>query len=49
MIVTTDASDIGYGAVLEQEFETNGIKSFQPLEFYSRSHTNAQKIIHQMK
>jgi hypothetical protein len=35
MILTTDASDRGYGAVLEQEFETNGIKSLQPLENYS--------------
>jgi hypothetical protein len=43
MKVTNDASDKNYGAVLEQEFETNGIKSFQPLEFYSRSYTNAQK------
>jgi hypothetical protein len=43
MILTTDASDKGYGAVLEQEFETNGIKSLQPLEYYSRSYTNAQK------
>ena len=35
MILTTD--------VLEQELETNGIKSLQPLEYYSRSYTSAQK------
>ena len=43
MILTTDASDKGYGVVLEQEFETDGIKSLRPLEYYSRSFTSAQK------
>ncbi len=37
MILTTDASDKGLGHVLEQEVETNGIKSLQPFEYYSRS------------
>ncbi len=43
MILTTNASDKGLGHVLKQEFETNVIKTLQPLEYYSRSFTNAQK------
>jgi hypothetical protein len=31
MILTTDASDKGYGAVLEQEFITDGISALKPL------------------
>ena len=27
---------------MEQEFDTNGIKSLRPLEYYSRSNTSAQ-------
>ena len=37
MIFITDASDKGYGAVLEHGFETNGIKSLQPLELNNRT------------
>jgi hypothetical protein len=43
MILTTDASDKGYGAVLEQEFITDGISALKPLEYYSRCYTGAQK------
>ncbi len=46
MILTTDASDKGYGAVLEQDFETNGIKSLQPLKYYSRSCKCTKKLFY---
>jgi hypothetical protein len=43
MIITTDASDNAYGAVLEQNFST--IESeihLRPIEYYSKSYTPAQ-------
>lgn len=45
LIITTDASDNGYGAVLEQNFKnTNEMEDkIKPIEYYSRSYTQAQK------
>jgi hypothetical protein len=43
MILTTDASDKGYGAVLEQEFNNDGNLALKPLEYYSKRYTMAQK------
>ena len=37
MVITTDASDNGYGAVLEQNFKANNETEdkFKPIEYYS--------------
>jgi hypothetical protein len=44
MIITTDASDNGYGAVLEQNFSTIESEThLRPIEYYSKSYTPAQK------
>ena len=45
MVITTDASDNGYGAVLEQNFRTDNETEdkFKPVEYYSKSYTPAQK------
>jgi hypothetical protein len=44
MIITTDASDNGYWAVLEQNFTTIEIEThLNPKEYYSKSYTTAQK------
>ena len=45
MIVTTDASDNGYGAVLEQNFgdEEQFEDDLRPIEYYSKSYTTPQK------
>ena len=44
-ILSTDASDNGYGAVLEQNFK-NSLEDpdqIKPIEYYSKSYTTAQK------
>jgi hypothetical protein len=44
MIITTDASDNGYGAVLEQNFSTIESEThLRPIDYYSKSYTPAQK------
>ena len=45
MIITTDASEIGYGAVLEQSFKVDedGTEALRPIEYYSKNYTAAQK------
>ncbi len=44
MIITTDASDNGYGAVLEQYIRTeDGSYNKRPIEYFSKSYTPAQK------
>jgi hypothetical protein len=44
MIVTTDASDNGYGAVLEQNISTkDGSYNKKPIDYFSKSYTPAQK------
>jgi hypothetical protein len=44
MIITTDASDNGYGAVLEQHIRTKyGSFNKRPIEYFSKSYTPAQK------
>jgi hypothetical protein len=43
MIITTDASDNGYGAVLEQHIRTkDGSFNKRPIEYFSKSYTPAQ-------
>ena len=38
MIITTDASEIGYGAVLEQNFKNeDGTEARRPIEYYSKN------------
>ncbi len=44
MIITTDASDNSYGAVLEQHIRTkDGSFNKKPIEYFSKSYTPAQK------
>ena len=44
MLITTDASDNGYGAVLEQVIrEEDGTYNNRPIEYFAKSYTLAQK------
>ena len=44
MLIKTDASDNGYGAVLEQEIRAeDGTYNKRPIEYFSKSYTPAQK------
>ena len=45
MSVTTDASELGYGVQLEQDFKLNKTypNDIRPIEYFSKNYTVAQK------
>ena len=45
MIITTDASELGYGGHLEQNFKKNAIDAdeIRPIEYFSRNYTTTQR------
>ena len=45
MCITTDASELGYGAVLEQNFKHSDDEAdeVRPIEYFSKNYTSAQK------
>ena len=43
MLITTDASNNGHGAVLEQEIRSKDGTYNKPIEYFSKSYTPAQK------